>query len=157
MDSNYKPPLEAPEAVAGDFDEPKASPPPPNALGPVKTAKDWFTFENRCMVCGVKFSRGEGFVLGQKDRHLQDHCEEGVLRKWGKFYEQVKAHPVGQVKQLLLRVAHPRFVAGAVFEKRGRKVWACVRCAPILWWIRKLKGEALRSELVGRGCSWSWH
>lgn len=93
MDSNYKPPPESTEAAAGDFDDEKASPPPPNALGPVKPVKDWFTFENRCMVCGVKLT-SDGTAAGCV-HHLDIHCKEGVMKNWGRYYEQVKAHPVG--------------------------------------------------------------
>ena len=93
MDSNNNAPPEALEALSSDFDDEKAPRQPPNALGPVKRTREWFTFENRCMVCGEKFP-GRVTAAGSV-HHLEVHCEEGILKKWGKFYEQVKAHPVG--------------------------------------------------------------
>lgn len=78
------------------FGPEEASEQPPNAPAPsgaLKKVSEWFTFENRCMVCGVKFARHDH--IEHLRPHLDRHCEEGVLKKWGKFYEQVKAHPVG--------------------------------------------------------------
>lgn len=69
---------------------------PSNAQGALKPLHGWFTFENRCMVCGVKFAMERGRPAGHfLHPHLQEHCDDGVLKKWGRFYEQIKAHPVG--------------------------------------------------------------
>ena len=95
MNSNddYNATPEALEAVSSDFDDEKAPEQPSNALGPVKLIQGWFTFENRCMLCGKKFGKETHPEFLRP--HLDLHCEEGVLKKWGRFYEQVKAHPVG--------------------------------------------------------------
>ena len=84
----------AAKAAASDFDDEKVSGPPPDAHGALKRAQEWFTFENRCMVCGMKFPALAATGYGAA-HHLGTHCEEGVMKKWGRFYEQIKAHPVG--------------------------------------------------------------
>jgi hypothetical protein len=80
-------------APPSDLEDKAARKQPPNAPGALKKLSDWFTFENRCMVCGAKFGATEH--RENLRPHLDRHCEEGVMKKWGKFYEQVKAHPVG--------------------------------------------------------------
>jgi hypothetical protein len=56
-----------------------------------KSVKDWFSFENRCLVCGAKNWVNDGL----KTLHLQAHVEDGTLVKEDGAYRQVKPHPVG--------------------------------------------------------------
>jgi hypothetical protein len=55
----------------------------------MKTVDSWFTFENRCLLCGEKF--GEDALKGSTI-HLQRHVREGYLND---ELEQIKPHPVG--------------------------------------------------------------
>ncbi len=79
---------------SGEAESPEPRlPTPPNALVALKPLKDWFTFENRCLVCGRRYHPGADD--GHKMEHLGTHVQDGVLVKQGSFYEQVKADPVG--------------------------------------------------------------
>jgi hypothetical protein len=89
--------------IARDPDTAGALPAPP-ANSRFKPLKDWFTFENRCLVCGRKFFGGSMEHNALLSYHLLAHCDEGVMRRFRRrkptchridLYEQVKAHPVG--------------------------------------------------------------
>lgn len=56
----------------------------------MRTVDSWFSFENRCLLCGEKFhspTDGRGLM-----NHLKMHLREGYLND---ELEQIKPHPVG--------------------------------------------------------------
>lgn len=56
----------------------------------MRTPDSWFTFENRCLLCGQKFNpdtEGRG-----KWGHVDLHRREGYLDD---NWEQIKPHPIG--------------------------------------------------------------
>lgn len=55
----------------------------------------------------------------------------------------------------LLRITAPRFVAGAVFEKRNVQ-WIVTHCAPILNWLRKLPLDQMDGRLRKIKAKWEW-
>ena len=65
----------------------------------------------------------------------------------------------------LLRVTAPKlkgraFTAGAIFEKSATGLWACVKAAPILYWLVGLPLENIRAFLTGpakrKGWTYEW-
>lgn len=56
----------------------------------MKAFDSWFTFEGRCLLCGVKFS--DDYRRGAWALHLKSHIREGYLND---ELEQIKPHPVG--------------------------------------------------------------
>lgn len=62
-----------------------------------KPLEGWFTFENRCLVCGAKV----GGPFNNRWDHINAHIKEGcmVARQRGEQkifdYQQVRAHPAG--------------------------------------------------------------
>lgn len=55
--------------------------------------------------------------------------------------------------KVLLRIEHPAYVAGAVFERSGGE-WVCVRAAPILKWM--LNAPIIRVERFAKKYNYSW-
>ena len=56
----------------------------------MRTVDSWFTFENRCLLCGIKFGADER--RGGCTTHLDRHIREGYLND---ELEQIKPHPIG--------------------------------------------------------------
>jgi hypothetical protein len=54
----------------------------------MRTFDSWFSFENRCLLCGDKFGGSEG----ARTLHALRHQREGYLNY---ELEQIKPHPVG--------------------------------------------------------------
>lgn len=55
---------------------------------PMRTVDSWFTFENRCLLCGLKISGNKG----NESLHLISHIKEGYLNE---EFELINSHPVG--------------------------------------------------------------
>ena len=60
----------------------------------------FFTFEHRCLVCGMrlKLKIGEPRARPIQETHLRRHVREGYLERVGSGWVQVKAHEVGFIK-----------------------------------------------------------
>lgn len=59
------------------------------------------------------------------------------------------------VKERLLRVEAPHFVAGAIWAGDGAEA-RCVRCAPILRWMKGKRPIDVKQYLLRKGYSWLW-
>jgi|GEM_PF-4410704 hypothetical protein len=58
----------------------------------MRTIESWFSFENRCLLCGDKTSSVEIGLGGRNSQHLKTHVLEGYLSD---DLEQIKPHPIG--------------------------------------------------------------
>ena len=56
----------------------------------MRTVDSWFTFENRCFLCGEKLQKPAD--PRGLNNHLQSHVREGYLDDG---LEQIKDHPIG--------------------------------------------------------------
>ena len=54
----------------------------------MRTVDSWFSFENRCLLCGEMI----GGLVGNRTQHIQRHTREGYL---GDQLDQIKTHPFG--------------------------------------------------------------
>lgn len=66
----------------------------------MKSTHEWFTFENRCLICGRKFEgmnyeSNQGPLIGGQTLHLFVHAREGILMRMEHGWVQLKKHPVG--------------------------------------------------------------
>lgn len=57
------------------------------------------------------------------------------------------------MKQRLLRIEAPYYVAGAIFEQRNGD-WFCVKAAPIIKWLKGKYLEELSNFLNKRQVGW---
>ncbi len=61
------------------------------------------------------------------------------------------------MKEKVLFVVHPRYVAGAIFRKEDDKPWRLTRVAPMLAWMIGMDLKAIRAVLSRRGAlDWEW-
>lgn len=59
------------------------------------------------------------------------------------------------MREKLLRVSAPHFVAGAIFVK-GEVGWKCVNAAPIIHWMVGKSPEYLHRYIKRKGWKWEW-
>ncbi len=62
------------------------------------------------------------------------------------------------IKEKLLRVVAPHYVAGAVWQNDGTG-WRCINAAPIIKWMIGKDPQAVANYFNGKkkGYSYSWH